>query len=355
MVNKVMRIGVDEESVPHGGDEDIGGGLASEFLVHPISFDRVLSTGCTLLDLAISGGRHRGGGIPGGIFVEAYGPDGSGKTALLAEICRSAFVSGGDAQFGDPEGRFDASFRHRFDLTKHFNDRNYYRPNTVTEMFNRVGTWEPQCDGIAVDAVDSLAALSTNLEMDEEEGDKMGMRRAKEFSEGFRKYGRLLAQPNRLLVASNQLRESPQGHTVTPGGRALRYYASLRLELKRPLQNWKIERTRKWEGKDIKKVVGVVSEVQIVKSSIDEPFRRARLYIVGTYGIDDVRGNLQFLKDMTQDKVYGLPGAAANSMDLAIQKVEDSDRVDELREKVIDLWGEVEEQFTVDRKPKVRR
>ena len=78
---------------------------------------QVLSTGSTLLDLAICGGRIRGGGIPGGMIVEIYGPSGSGKTAILTELAGSAQRNGGEARFDDPEARLEfccCSFRKRY-------------------------------------------------------------------------------------------------------------------------------------------------------------------------------------------------------------------------------------------------
>ena len=158
-----------------------------------ILLDKVISTGSSLLDLAISGGRIRGGGIPGGIIIEVFGPSGSGKTAILAELCASAQAKGGDICFLDPEARLDREYCLIYGLS--LPDENYYRPDTVTEMFDLIWKWEPPSSGtINVIAADSLAALSTEMEMEDE--DKMGMRRAKEFSEGLRKTCRLIANNN---------------------------------------------------------------------------------------------------------------------------------------------------------------
>ena len=77
-------------------------------------FSVVLSTGSTLLDLAISGGKVRGGGIPSGIMVEIFGPSGTGKTAILSEVCAynqgEDKAKGGDVMFLDPEGRLDKAY-----------------------------------------------------------------------------------------------------------------------------------------------------------------------------------------------------------------------------------------------------
>ena len=148
-------------------------------------FSQVVSTGSTLLDLEISGRSIRGGGIPRGIMIEIFGPSGCGKTVLLCEIAGAVQRLSGDVLFKDPEARLVTSFARIFDLDT--NKMGYTTPDTVTEVFKSIREWEPK-NPTALNGVftDSLAALSTDLEMEKEEGDKMGMRRAKEFSEGFR-------------------------------------------------------------------------------------------------------------------------------------------------------------------------
>lgn len=169
--------------------------------------ETMISTGSTLLDLAISGGRIRGGGIPGGIFIEIMGQKKTGKTVLLCEIAGDVQRKNGQVQFGDPEGRLNKQFAQIFGLDP--DTINYKRPDTVTEVFQEIRKWEPENpDVINGIFADSLAALSTDLEMDKEDGDKMGMRRAKEFSEELRKTCRLLANNNWLMVGSNQLRQT---------------------------------------------------------------------------------------------------------------------------------------------------
>jgi len=169
--------------------------------------ERLISTGSTLLDLAISGGRFPQGGIPGGILVEVFGPSGCGKTVLLSEIAGGVQRQGGDVKFYDPEGRLNAQFGSLFGFK--VEDAEYSRPDTVPEVFEPIRTWKPRHDD-RVNGIfaDSLAALSTVLEMDAKDGDKMGMRRAKEFSEACRKTCRVLAQKNFLMVCSNQIRQN---------------------------------------------------------------------------------------------------------------------------------------------------
>jgi len=184
---------------------------------------KMISTGSTLLDLAISGGRVRGGGMPAGILVEIFGPASSGKTVLLSEIAGAIQRQKGDVMFHDPEARLNKQFARIFDLDT--DEMNYSTPDTVPEVFKAVRKWVPEGEGIHGVFADSLAALSTDMEMEKDEGDKMGMRRAKEFSEELRKTCRVLSKNNYLMVCSNQIRQNldagPYGQRYkSPGGEA---------------------------------------------------------------------------------------------------------------------------------------
>lgn len=316
----------------------------------------MISTGSTLLDLAISGKRKRGGGLPGGILVEAFGPEGSGKTVLICEVSGAVQRQGGDVLFNDPEARLNKKFASMFDLDM---DRvSLEEPDTVTEVFQSINKWEPTNDKkINCIATDSLAALSTAMEMEKEEGDKMGMRRAKEFSEGFRKTARYLKQKNYIMICSNQIRDNADtmgmGEKFTvPGGKAIAFYSSVRLRFYKPE---KITKEKTVSGKTVKRVIGTKVKVLVYKNSCDAPYREADLIINFTYGIDDVRANLQYLKDFSREKQYHLNGEMLGvSIDKAIEVVERDSLELELREAVIDKWHEIDESFKVERKKKVR-
>ncbi len=309
-------------------------------------WDNVLSTGSTLLDLAISGGRVRGGGIPAGILVEVYGKSSSGKTAILSEVCGCAQARGGEVMFQDPEARLDAAYSRIYGME--INKDNYHKPNTVSELFDNMVSWNPDQSHINVMGADSLAALSTELEL--ESGDKMGMRRAKEFSTELRKYARLIQKLNWLIICSNQVRQGTYGD-VTPGGNAVEFYSSLRMAVNRIR---KLEVSKKVGKKQIKRAIGIESKAVITKSSIDIPYREAPLFIVFNYGIDDVRANLQWYKDMTADNVYRVGEVSYKTMEGAIKYVEETNNEITLKEMVIDLWLEIEEKFKNQRKKKIR-
>jgi len=312
-----------------------------------VDWKTVLSTGSTLLDLAISSGKVYGGGVPGGILIEIYGKSGSGKTALLSELCGSAQAGGGQTNFQDPEARLDTDHAEVYGAT--IKAENYYQPATVTEMFDHFKNWEPKGKGIHIMATDSLAALSTDLEL--EKGDKMGMRRAKEFSQELRKYARLINKNGWLFACSNQIRQGDYGD-VTPGGKAIEFYASLRISVNQKEKLYK-EKTFKG-GKKVKRAVGVMSTCKVTKSSIDKPYREVPIYIKFDYGVDDIHGNIQWLKDTLGLTKYKAVDKDFQRLDDAINYIESNNLEGQLRDEVIQIWQEVEELFQLQRKKKLR-
>ena len=316
-------------------------------------FGTIISTGSTLSDLAISGGRILGGGIPGGIFMEVFGPESSGKSALLCEIGGNIQRKGGLVQYHDPESRIDHQFSQMFGIS--IDDKNYHQPDTVTQVFKAIDEWKPEPNDKRIHGIitDSLAALSTDMEMEKKEGDKMGGRRGKEFSEGFRKAARLIKSNNYLLVCSNQLRDTFAKFgkkEESPGGHAIKFYASLRTTT-RILKY--ITKTIIVHGKEVERAMGVNIEIKVVKSSVWEPLRTAPITILFKYGIDDIRQNLQYIKDYTSNTVYTLgENKLGKGIEESIKMIEDGGLEKELREQVIDLWESIEEKSKVARKPK---
>jgi recombination protein RecA len=318
--------------------------------------ETMISTGSTLLDLAISGTRKRGGGIPGGVMVEIFGPESSGKTVLLCEIGGAIQRKGGSLLFNDPEARLNKQFAEIFDID--MAEATLENSDTVKDMFLKMEKWKPETtnkiNGILID---SLAALSTNMEMDNDEGDKMGMRRAKELSEGWRKFARRISNENYIVVASNQLRVKTDAvafgeQFTTPGGKATAYYASIRLKVNKPS---KIKKEINFKGKKIKTTTGVDTEIEVYKSSVDKPFRTANVIIDFNYGIDDIRANLQFLKSYSNDTIYSTGKTILDrSLEKSIEMVESDNLETELKNNVIDLWMDIQEKFESNRKKKIR-
>ena len=264
----------------------------------------------------------------------------------------------GEISFNDPEGRLNKQFARIFDLDPE--DMVYNMPDTVVEAFKFIHDWDPKSkDKKIVNGIfmDSLAALSTELEMENEAGDKMGMKRAKDFSEQLRKVCRIITNKNLLLCCSNQQRVNmnagPYGQQyISPGGEAIGYYSDLRLRCMSP-QKIKIEKTI--AGKKIKKVIGVETKIEVFKSSVWKPYRDCMVCIIFDYGIDDIRANLQFVKTNTKSTMYMVGDERVGvSLDDAIQSVEKNNLEDPLKEQTIRIWDEIEAQFVVDRKPKRR-
>jgi len=321
-----------------------------------LSFDRVISTGSTLLDLAISGNRIRGGGIPPGIILEIFGPPGGGKTQLLVEICASAQAKKGSVRFLDPEARLDKEYSELMGMSLQEEWADYHRPDLVVQMFNDyVWPWEPETsDAINVIAADSLAALSTKLEMEDE--DKMGMKRAKDFSMGVRKTCRLIANNGWILACTNQLRQGQHGD-VTPGGKGIPYFASVRIRIAPKFQKNKIEKTVTVDfgkKKQVKEIIGIISKCKVTKNTADNPFREALVYIIFGYGFDDIRANLQWAKDMSGDTSYDAFTHKYQKLEDAVIHIENEGLQSKLRDKVIDMWEEIQEKLKVKRAPKVR-
>ena len=318
------------------------------------NIETMISTGSTLLDLSISGGRVRGGGLPGGILVEISGAESTGKTVLLCEIAGDVQRQGGEVMFLDPEARLNKQFAKLFDLD--VDAMNYSNPNTVPEAFKPIVDWEPAPKKkVHIICTDSLAALSTEREMEDE--DKRGQQRAKEFSEHTRKTCRVLQKKNFLMVCSNQLRDNSDGNPytpkdITPGGRAIPFYSSVRIRCKL-IKRIKKELT--FAGKKITRITGVRIGTTVFKNTVWEPFHEAQVTLMFNYGVDDIRENLQFIKSHTTQSVYSVgDDKLGKEMLKAIQLVEEHSLEQELKDQVIDLWLKIESEFKEKRQPKRR-
>jgi len=316
----------------------------------PIDSSLVVSTGSTLVDLAISGNRVRGGGLPGGILVEAFGDSSAGKTALLSDVAASIQNKQGEVTICDPEARLDKAYCEIYGLD--IGSSGYERPDTVNEMIDMLRHWEPvDKKKLNLFAADSTAALSSELEMSDD-GDKRGQKRAKDFSQGMRIISRQVADPHKIVWFNNQIRTGDMGQKVTSGGHAVKFHSSLRISISKVSTVEKQKKIR--TGKTLKKAIGIESLVQIVKSSVDEPFRKAPLFIIFNVGIDDVRGNLVWLKDVMRSSKYTCVDKEYSNIYDAIKYIESENLEKELREDVIDMWEEIEEEFRMERKKKVR-
>jgi len=346
----------------------------------PIHFDQVVSTGSTLLDLAISGGVTKYGGLPGRIIVQMYGRNSSGKTTFMAEVLSNVQRAGGAYRVRDPEARLNAAYCQTFGVK--INQEDIERTGTITDMFegligplekvekkvtrNTEKAWTPDPGTINIYAVDSLAALASKMEL--EQGDKLGQKRAKDFSEGFRLISDHIYNYNILMFCTDQLRDKGtdfRGNAIqdTGGGNAVGYYASLRVGIKKTKDLFKDVKLPGME-KARKEAIGMEGELYIRKSSLDRPWRRVPFRLIFNYGIDDIGANLLWLKehgamaehptDPKKKAAYVIGDKNFISLDNAITYVEANDFENDIKEWVVDVWNQIEEQLKPSRKGKVR-
>ena len=316
-------------------------------LPHPIetlpvlSFDNVVSTNSTLLDLAISGGAVTGGGIPGGILVEVFGPPGCGKTALLAEVCGNAIKAGGEVLFADPEGRLNQEYAKIYGL--HIKKENYFQPDTIEEVLAKIMAWgekERPSDVMDVFAVDSIAALSTVPEM--EGKDKRGQTRAKMFSEMFRRTARIFSNKNKLLLFSNQERQGDMGWPVTPGGKAIGYYCSVRIKM---IQKQKMEKSVTIDGILHKEVIGIYSNCEIKKNSVDSPYREAPVTIFFGSGIQNIYDCVEYLKNISKSNSIKIDEKEYKRSGDAVRYILQNNKQEEIVKQATNRWYKVREKF----------
>ncbi len=264
-----------------------------------MSIDSV-STGCLSIDLALGIG-----GVPRGRIIEIYGPESSGKSTLAQHIVAEVQKVGGIAAYVDAEHALDPEYAAKIGVK--IDDLFISQPDTGEQALEIVETLV-RSNGVDVIIIDSVAALTPKAEIEGDMGDShMGLQ-ARLMSQALRKLAGIVSKSNTIVVFINQIRHkigvmfgNPE---TTPGGNALKFYASIRIEIRRSAQI-----------KQAEQIIGNRTKLKIVKNKVAPPFRTCEFDIMYNEGIS-VAGDV-----LDVGVQFGVIGKSGNSYSFGEEKI----------------------------------
>lgn len=300
-----------------------------------------IPTGCLSLDLALGVF-----GVPRGRVVEIYGPESSGKTTLAQHVIAEAQKLGGIAAFVDAEHALDPDYARKIGVN--VDDLLISQPDTGEQALDIVETLV-RSNAIDVVVVDSVAALTPKAEIEGEMGDHHVGLQARLMSQALRKLTSIVSRSKTTVIFINQIRHkigvmfgNPE---TTPGGNALKFYSSVRIEVRRSAQI-----------KMGDKILGNRVKTKIVKNKVAAPFRRCEFDIMYNEGISlpgdllDVGVEMEVIDKAGNSYRYNDEKLGVGRENAKAGLKERKELMKEIRQKCLDKWMEVEHGVTKDEK-----